>query len=74
MAKKVERQQPGQKLVALRPILFRGRQYQTGDRLPADDQKMVEAWIKYKSAKWEGQETKKKEPVAPVQPVDETAE
>ena len=74
MAKKVERQQPGQKLVALRPILFRGRQYQTGDRLPADDQKMVEAWIQYKSAKWEGQETKKKERVAPVQPVDETAE
>ena len=74
MAKKVERQQPGQKLVALRPILFRGRQYQTGDRLPADDQKMVEAWIQYKSAKWEGQETKKKEPVAPVHPVDETAE
>ncbi len=74
MAKKVERQQPGQKLVALRPILFRGRQYKTGDRLPADDQKMVEAWIQYKSAKWEGQEMKKKEPVAPVQQMDETAE
>ena len=74
MAKKIERQQTEPKLVALRPILFRGRQYRTGDRLPADDQKMVEAWIQYKSAKWEGQETKKKEPVAPVQQVDETAE
>lgn len=71
MAKKIERQQTEPKLVALRPILFRGRQYKTGDRLPADDQKMVEAWIQYKSAKWEGQETKKKEPAAPV---DETEE
>ena len=74
MAKKIERQQTGPKLVALRPILFRGRQYKTGDRLPADDQKMVEAWIQYKSAKWESRETKKKEPVAPVKQVDETEE
>ena len=71
MAKKIERQQTEPKLVALRPILFRGRQYKTGDRLPADDQKMVEAWIQYKSAKWEGQETKKKEL---AEPVDETEE
>lgn len=56
------------KLIATRPILYRGRQYKTGEQLPADDAKMVAAWIEYKSAKWEGKEEKKQDPVAPVQP------
>lgn len=30
--------------------------YQTGDRLPGDDANMVEAWLRNKSAKWDGAE------------------
>ena len=42
------------KLIAAMPILYRGRMYQTGDRLPGDDANMVEAWLRNKSAKWDG--------------------
>ena len=44
------------KLIAAMPILYRGRMYQTGDRLPGDDANMVEAWMRNKSAKWDGAE------------------
>lgn len=44
------------KLIAAMPILYRGRMYQTGDRLPGDDANMVEAWLRNKSAKWDGAE------------------
>lgn len=40
------------KLVATRPVLYRSTQYKKGDRLPADNQAMVDAWLEAKSAEW----------------------
>lgn len=40
-------------LVANRSILYRSTQYKPGDRLPAHNQIMVEAWLKADSARWE---------------------
>ena len=37
-------------LIAKRPILYRGRMYQTGDNLPGDDARMVDAWLENDSA------------------------
>lgn len=42
------------KLIAKRPILYRGRMYQAGERLPGDDARMVDAWVRNKSAEWDG--------------------
>ena len=44
------------KLIAKRPVLYLGRMYDAGDTLPANDQKMVTAWLNAKSAAWAGQE------------------
>ena len=44
------------KLIAKRPVLYLGRMYDAGDTLPANDQKMVTAWLNAKSAAWSGQE------------------
>ncbi|WP_297199813.1 hypothetical protein [uncultured Flavonifractor sp.] len=44
-------------LIATRPILYQGRMIQSGDRLPADEQKMVEAWLRAGSACWVGDVT-----------------
>ena len=44
------------KLIAKRPVLYLGRMYDAGDTLPANDQKMVTAWLNAKSAAWDGQE------------------
>lgn len=44
------------KLVATRLILYRSRLYDAEDELPADDTEMVEAWLKYGSAKWVSKE------------------
>ena len=44
------------KLIAKRPVLYLGRMYDAGDPLPANDQKMVTAWLNAKSAAWDGQE------------------
>lgn len=38
------------KLIAKRPVLYLGRMYDAGDTLPANDQKMVTAWLNAKSA------------------------
>lgn len=46
------------KLIAKRPILFDGRQFNTGDQLPCYDARMVEAWLKYQSAEWVGKAEK----------------
>ena len=46
------------KLIAKRPVLYLGRMYDLGDTLPANDQKMVTAWLNAKSAAWSGQEPK----------------
>lgn len=44
------------KLIAKRSVLYLGRMYDAGDTLPANDQKMVTAWLNAKSAEWDGQE------------------
>lgn len=44
------------KLIAKRSVLYLGRMYDAGDTLPANDQKMVTAWLNAKSAAWSGQE------------------
>lgn len=44
------------KLIAKRPVLYLWRMYDAGDTLPANDQKMVTAWLNAKSAEWGGQE------------------
>ena len=45
------------KLIAKRPVLYLGRMYDPGDTLPANDQRMVTAWLNAKSAAWSGQES-----------------
>lgn len=45
------------KLIALRPILYMGRTYKRGDAVPANDDKMVSAWLRAGSAAWSGPET-----------------
>ena len=37
-------------LKSARPVLYRSKQYNTGDALPADDMAMVEAWLEAGSA------------------------
>lgn len=44
------------KLIAKRPVLYLGRMYDPGDTLPANDQRMVTAWLNAKSAAWSRQE------------------
>ncbi len=39
-------------LTAIHPILYLSHQYKIGDELPANDPKMVEAWITAKTAIW----------------------
>lgn len=34
------------------PVLYRSKQYEAGDALPADDQDTVAAWLEAGSAKW----------------------
>lgn len=43
------------KLIAKRPVLYLGRMYDPGDTLPANDQRMVTAWLNAKSAAWSRQ-------------------
>lgn len=38
------------KLIAKRPILYGSRMYKTGDTLPANDERMVNAWLAAESA------------------------
>lgn len=51
--KQAEPEKKTGRLVATRPILYQGRQFQTGEQLPNYDSLMVEAWIKYGSARFE---------------------
>ena len=43
------------RLIAKRPILYLGRMYQEGEALPGGDAKMVDAWVRNKSAEWSGE-------------------
>ena len=54
------------RLIAKRSVLYLGRMYAPGDTLPANDQKMVTAWLNAKSAVWAGQEAKEGEEQADV--------
>lgn len=47
------------KLIAKRPVLYMGLIYQVGDRLPAQNQIMVDAWLNAGSAVWSGSEAEK---------------
>ena len=47
-------------LIAKRSVLYLGRMYDPGDTLPANDQKMVNAWLNAKSAVWAGQEAEER--------------
>ena len=38
------------KLIAKRPILYGSRMYEAGDTLPANDERMVNAWLAAESA------------------------
>lgn len=40
------------RLMAIRPVLYRSKQYKAGDTLPADNEATVAAWIECKSAVW----------------------
>ena len=40
------------KLIAQRPIQYMGRTYERGEAIPAQDPKMVAAWLKANSAAW----------------------
>lgn len=42
------------KLIAQRPIQYMGRNYERGEAIPAQDPKMVAAWLKANSAAWTG--------------------
>ena len=42
------------KLIAQRPIQYMGRTYERGEAIPAQDPKMVAAWLKAGSATWAG--------------------
>ena len=42
------------KLIAQRPIQCMGRTYERGEAIPAQDPKMVAAWLKANSAAWTG--------------------
>ena len=46
------------RLIAKRPILYLGRMYQEGETLPGGDAKMVDAWVRNKSAEWDGEAEK----------------
>ena len=41
-----------EKLIATYPILYLSKQYEVGDELPANDPKMVKAWLEAKTAVW----------------------
>lgn len=48
------------KLIAKRTVLYLGRMYAPGEALPANNQTMVDAWLRAESAGWSG--------AAPVKP------
>ena len=56
------------KLKAVGFILFRSIIYGPGDILPADDETMSEAWVKYGTAKWID-DTEEKAAVSKAKPV-----
>ena len=41
-----------EKLIATYPILYLSKQYEIGDELPANDPKMVDAWLEAETAVW----------------------
>ena len=55
-------------LIAKIPILYRSTQFKPGDILPADNSRMVEAWLEAGSAAWD------EAAAAPEAPAGEPAE
>ena len=54
------------RLTAKRPVLYIGRMYKAGETLPANDQKMVTAWLGAGSAEWTGEQSAAPEQAAEV--------
>ena len=54
------------RLTAKRPVLYMGRMYKAGETLPANDQKMVTAWLGAGSAEWTGEQSAAPEQAAEV--------
>ena len=54
------------RLTAKRPVLYMGRMYKAGETLPANDQKMVTAWLGAGSAEWIGEQSAAPEQAAEV--------
>lgn len=48
-------------LVAVIPVLYRGKQFNAGEILPADNEDMNAAWLGAGSAKWIGKEVENKQ-------------
>ena len=46
------------------PILYMSRQYRIGDILPANNERMVQAWVNSGAAFWDTVESQKKAPKA----------
>lgn len=44
-------------LIAVKYILYRGKQYSPAETLPVNDSTMVERWLKAGSAKWVSEES-----------------
>ena len=42
-------------LIAVKYILYRGKQYSPAETLPVNDSTMVERWLKAGSAKWDSE-------------------
>lgn len=51
-------------LVAVYPILYESHQYKVGDKLPASNAEMVEAWIEAETAKFIAEKPKKAAPAS----------
>ena len=56
-------------LKATRPVLLCNTQYEAGDTLPADNDRLVEAWLEAGSAVWKDEEQAAPEEPAKAVPV-----
>jgi hypothetical protein len=59
------------RLVALRSIMYDGKQFYPKEKLPTNNQRMVEAWVKNKSAAWEDLEVVDEVGLEDLEVVDE---
>lgn len=53
-------------LIALRPVLYHTRQYDTGEKLPVNDPEMTELWIAAGTAIWKEEAEPEKAPAKAI--------